>query len=189
MAKIQIDRKKLRKLTPSKNHFAALARSIIYQQLSGKAAGTILNRFVALFPKKVKGFPSPEAVLLMPVEKLRNAGLSGQKVSYIRDLAEKFIDGTIIPKHFPKMGDMEIREHLLKVKGIGVWTTDMFLMFALNRPNVLPVGDLAIRKGFQKAWKLRTMPDEKKMRTLAREFDGRHTELSLYLWHLMDEGK
>ena len=84
------------------------------------------------------------------------------------------------------MSDDEIREHLIAVKGIGRWTADMFLMFALNRPNVLPVGDLAIQKGFMKAFGLRAMPDEKKMRKLAAEYEGDHTQLSLYLWHIID---
>ena len=189
MAKFTINRIKLRKLEPTKNPFASLARAIIYQQLSGKAADTILARFLKLFPKKTKGFPTPAQVILLDEKLFRSAGISGSKMQYLKDLALKFSDGTITPKHFSKMSDVEIREHLVRVKGIGTWTADMFLIFALNRPNILPVGDLAIRKGFQKAWKLRTLPSEQKMRLLAQEFEGKHTELVLYLWQIMDEGK
>lgn len=185
----KIDKKKLRKLTPTRNPFASLAASIIYQQLSGKAAATIEGRFLNLFSKKVKGYPTPEMVLKMSDEKMRGAGLSYGKISYIKDLATKFLDGTLTPKLFSKMSDADIREHLVRVKGIGVWTADMFLIFALNRPNILPLGDLAIRKGFQKAWGLKSIPSEKKMLALAAVFEGRHTELSLHLWGIMDEGK
>ncbi len=85
------------------------------------------------------------------------------------------------------MSDEEVKEHLIRVKGIGPWTADMFLIFALNRPNILPVGDLAIRKGFQKAFRLRIMPGEKRMRILARPYEGEHTYLSLYLWSILDD--
>jgi DNA-3-methyladenine glycosylase II len=182
--KIVIDKAKLRPLEPSTNAFQSLVRSIIYQQLSGKAAASILKKFIALWPKKK--FPTPADVLLKSDTELRSAGLSFQKISYISDLATKFLDGTVSPKKFPKMSDEEIKEHLVAVKGIGPWTADMFLMFALNRPNILPVGDLAIRKGFQKAFKLKKVPTEKEMRKLAQPYEGEHTYLSLYLWGIMD---
>lgn len=185
MKKLTINRHALRPLVPSKNAFASLARSIIYQQLSGKAAGSILKKFRALWPRKF--FPTPADVLALPDQAFRGAGISGQKMGYLRDLAVKFIDKTIDPGHFPSMGDQEIEEHLVRVKGVGPWTAHMFLIFALNRPNVLPVGDLAIRKGFQKAFKLKTMPDEKTMRRLAKSHEGEHTYLSLYLWQIMDD--
>ncbi|MES2014773.1 MAG: DNA-3-methyladenine glycosylase 2 family protein, partial [Patescibacteria group bacterium] len=140
---------------PARDVYAALVRSIVYQQLSGKAAATILRRFLELFPGT--GYPKPEMVLKMKDTKMRSAGLSGQKVSYIKDLSLKFLDGTIEPKKFKKMSDEEIREHLIAVKGIGRWSADMFLMFALNRPDVLPTGDLGIRKGFQELFKLKKL--------------------------------
>lgn len=185
--KIKIDYKKLRQLEPTKNAYASLVRSIIFQQLSGKAAQSILNKFLKLWSKKK--FPKPEDVLILKDEDFRNSGVSLQKANYLRDLSKKFIDKTINPKKFSKMTDEEIREHLIQVKGIGRWTADMFLIFALNRPNVLPVGDLAIVKGFQKVWNLRTVPTEEKMRELAKDFDGEHTYLSLHLWGVMDEMK
>jgi DNA-3-methyladenine glycosylase II len=197
--KLTIDKGKLRPLKPSKNAFASLMRSVIYQQLSGKAAASIERKFFALFDpavlKKtsVRGtviatkFPKPEAVLKLTDAQFRSAGVSGQKAKYLRDLAAKFLDGTIIPKKFPKMSDDEIIEHLTRVKGIGVWTAHMFLIFALNRPNVLPVGDLGVRKGFQKAFRLRALPDERKMRTLAKAHEGEHTYLALHLWSVVDD--
>src|SRR3989344_8601206 len=125
--------------------FQSLCRSIIYQQVSGAAAATILARFVALFPKGE--FPAPRAVRKMPVGKMRAAGLSAQKASYIKDLALKFSDGTIKHHSLNQMTNEEIVEHLTQVKGIGVWTVHMFLIFTLKRRDVLPTGDLGIRKG------------------------------------------
>jgi DNA-3-methyladenine glycosylase II len=185
--KIHINKRKLRKLEPTKNPFQSLARSIIYQQISGKAAESILKKFVAIWPRKK--FPTPKDVIAISNEKLRNAGLSRGKIDYIKDLAAKFLDGTINPKLFGKMSDAEIEEHLVRVKGIGVWTAHMFLIFALNRPDVLPTGDLAIRKGFMKAFSLRTIPSHDKMVMLAKPYTGKRTYLSLHLWGLMDGEK
>lgn len=172
---------------PARNVYEALVRSIVYQQLSGKAAGTILRRFLELFPGT--GYPKPEAVLKMSIAKMRGAGLSGQKTEYIKDLSKKFLDGTIEPKKFKIMTDEEIRTHLIAVKGIGRWSADMFLMFALNRPDVLPTGDLGIRKGFQKLFKMKALPDAKKMERLAEPWHPYRTIASWYLWRLADEDK
>jgi len=165
--------------------FQSLAEAIVYQQLSGKAAGTILKRFVALFPDKK--FPAPEDMLKVKTEKLRSAGLSGQKSAYLKDLAAKFKDGTINPKLFSKMPDAEIIEHVVRVKGIGEWTAQMFLMFTLNRPDVLPTGDLGIQKGFQKLFCLRAKPSPKQMEKLASGWQGHRTLACMYLWRLQDE--
>ena len=183
--KLRIDKKKLRKLEPTRNPFQSLVRSIIYQQLSGKAAGSILNKFVLLF--KPKKFPTPEDVLNLTDKQFRSAGVSAQKANYLRDLASKFIDGTINPKKFSKMSDGEIEEHLVRVKGVGIWTAHMFLIFALNRPDVLPTGDLAIRKGFMRAFGLKKVPSHDKMVKLATPHAGERTYLSLHLWGIMDE--
>ncbi len=165
--------------------FAALCRSIIYQQLSGKAAGTIHERFLLLFPKKK---PTPMLLLKHEREVLRNAGLSNQKTDYLYDLSRKFAEGFITPEKFPEMSDEEIREHLVAVKGIGVWTADMFLIFTLGRPDVLPTLDLGIKKGFQKLFKLKELPDAEKMEKLARNWHPYCTVASCYLWRLADEG-
>ena len=165
--------------------FQSLAEAIVYQQLSGKAAGTILKRFVALFPNTT--FPSPEQVLKIKTEKLRSAGLSGQKSAYLKDLAAKFKDGTINPKIFSKMSDAEIIEHVVAVKGIGEWTAQMFLMFTLARPDVLPTGDLGIQKGFKKLFALHNRPSPKQMKKLANGWRGHRTAACMYLWRLQDE--
>jgi len=169
------------------NVFEALVRSIVYQQLSGKAAATIYARFRALFPGKK--FPAPEEVKKVPFEKLRSVGLSNQKATYILDLAEKFATGVIRHRAIPKMTNEEIVEHLTEVKGIGEWTVHMFLMFTLNRPDVLPVGDLGIKKGFQIVYGLRKMPEAKRMERLAAPWRPHATTACWYLWRAADEKK
>ncbi|MEK7601549.1 MAG: DNA-3-methyladenine glycosylase [Patescibacteria group bacterium] len=165
--------------------FHALLRSIVYQQISGKAAASILSRVEALYPK---GKPTPKLVLKTPSGKLRTAGLSAQKVAYVKDLAKKFLDGTVDERLFPDMTSAEIIEHLVQVKGIGVWTAHMLLIFTLYRPDILPVGDLGIRKGFQLVYGLRVLPDAKKMEMLARPWRSHATAASWYLWRVADEG-
>ncbi len=186
MKKIKINKNKLRKLERTKNPFLSLASSIISQQISLSAARSIYTRFKNLFGKKK---PTPEAVLKLTDKQLREVGLSRSKVMYMRDLATKFIDKTINPKLFDKMTDQEIKDHLVQVKGIGPWTADMFLIFALNCKDILPVGDLAIQKGFQIQFKLKNLPDSKKMHKLAEAHKGNHTELSLHLWSLLEKKK
>ena len=174
-------------LKRGKNPFQALVRSIIHQQVSGAAAETIHARFLALFPRGK--FPTPEAVRAMPLSKMRAAGLSGQKTSYIKDLAEKFADGTIRHRSLHKMESADIVEHLTQVKGIGVWTVHMFLIFTLNRPDVLPTGDLGIRKGFQALYKLKSLPDHAQMEHLARPWRPHASVASWYLWRVANELK
>jgi DNA-3-methyladenine glycosylase II len=171
-------------LSPSKNLFASLARAIIYQQISGKAAQSIEKKFVTYFSGK--RFPKPADITGMTDEAFQSVGISPQKRSYLRDLAHKWTDGTIQPKKLSKMSDDDVRSHLIVIKGIGNWTIDMFLIFALNRPNILPTGDLGVQKGFQKIFKLRTLPDEIKMKKLAKPYDGEYTQLSLYAWSVLD---
>lgn len=163
--------------------FTAVLRSIISQQISTKAAASIRARFLALFPKSG---PTPELVLKTPVAKLRAAGLSSQKISYMRDAAEKFKDGTINPRKFATMSSDEIIEHLVQIKGVGVWTAHMLLIFTLERPDVLPTGDLGIRKGFQKVFKLRSLPDHKRMEKLAKDWRDHASVASWYLWRAID---
>ncbi len=177
--KIKINKKKLRRIEPTKNAFLSLARAIIYQQISLKAGDAILKRFLILFEKKKV---TPENFLTLNSLQLKSSGLSPQKQTYLTDLARKFLDETIHLRHFSKMNDAEVKEHLLKVKGIGPWTADMFLIFALNRPNILPVGDLGIVKGFQKVFKLKSRPAERTMRRLAKPYEGELTAFSLHLW-------
>ncbi len=190
----------LPKLRRGKNAFQALARAIVYQQISGKAAISIYRRFVALFGIKLgevidwekqtaQKFPTPAEVLAMPVAQLRSAGLSSQKIAYIKDLAARFEDGTVNPRNFSRMTNDEIIEHLTAVKGIGVWTAHMFLIFTLNRPDILPTGDLGIQKGFQAIFKLRTLPSPKQMEKLAKDWREHASVASWYLWRVADEAK
>lgn len=165
--------------------FEALCRAIIFQQLSGKAARTIHERFLKLFPKNT---PTPHLVLKRHRDSLREAGLSNQKTDYLYDLARHFAEGLIEPTQFGELSDEEIRRELVAVKGIGIWTADMFLMFTLGRPNVLPTLDLGIKKGFQRLFKLRSLPDEKKMQKLAQDWHPYCTVAAWYLWRLADEG-
>lgn len=181
--KLKIDKKKLRKIEPTKNPFLSLASSIIYQQISTKAGNAIYGKFLKLFGKKKV---NPENFLKLSEIQLKSAGVSPQKAGYLKDLAEKFVDKTINHKNFHKMTDFEVKEHLLQVKGIGPWTADMFLIFALNRPDILPVGDLGIKKGFQKAYKLKSLPSEIQMLKLAEVHKGERTILTLYLWDILD---
>ncbi|MDO8561396.1 MAG: DNA-3-methyladenine glycosylase 2 family protein, partial [bacterium] len=139
-----------------------------------------LARFAALFPKA--RFPTPLSVRKMPIAKMRAAGLSGQKVSYIKDLAQKFSDGTIKHRSLNAMTNAEIVEHLVQVKGIGAWTAHMFLIFALKRPDVLPTGDYAVRKGFQIVYGLKHLPSHKEMERLAKPWREHASAASWYFW-------
>jgi 3-methyladenine DNA glycosylase/8-oxoguanine DNA glycosylase len=170
------------------NFFRALTEAIIYQQLSGKAAATIASRFVALFGGGKK-FPSPEAVLTMPEERLRSAGLSAQKTAYIRDVARTFSDGTIRRRALARMASDDIVAHLTQIKGVGEWTAQMFLIFTLNRPDVLPTGDLGIQKGFQIVYGLRRLPSAAAMERLAAPWRAHATAASWYLWRAADEAR
>ncbi len=174
-------------LKRGKNAFQALVRSIIHQQVSGAAARTIHARFVALFPKGT--FPTPEMVHAMPLQKMRAAGLSGQKASYIKDLADKFADGTIKHRSLHKMQSADIVEHLTQIKGIGVWTVHMLLIFTLKRPDILPTLDLGIRKGFQVLYKLKGLPSHEQMEKLAVRWRAHASAASWYLWRVADEAK
>ena len=182
MKKLKINKKKLRKITLSRNPFLSLAGSVIYQQISTKAGNAIFAKFLKLFGGK----PTPEKFLQFNIAQLKSAGISPQKAGYLKDLAEKFLDKTINHKNFHKMTDAEVKDHLLQVKGIGPWTADMFLIFALNRPDILPVGDLGTKKGFQKAFKLKSLPSESTMLRLAAPHAGSRTTLTLYLWDILD---
>ncbi len=166
--------------------FPRLLRSIVYQQISGTAAAAILARVLDLFPRRK---PTPEALLTLRPLQLRKAGLSAQKVVYVRDLASKYLDGTIDERRFPKMSSQEIIDHLVQVKGIGEWTAHMFLIFTLYRPDILPVGDLAIRKGFQEVYGLKDLPDKRAMEKIARAWREHATAASWYLWRVADEAK
>jgi len=171
-------------ISKSRNYFRSLATAIIYQQLSGKAAATIHGRFVTLFTGG--RFPKPTDVLDVPHETLRGVGLSNQKARYLHDLALKFEDGTIRSRQLAHLSNEEVADVLMQVKGIGQWSADMFLVFGLGRPDVLPVGDLGIRKGFQQFFRLEALPEADEMFGLAEPWRPYRTVASWYMWRVAD---
>jgi len=163
-----------------KNYYLALVRSIISQQLSVKAAASIYTRFDAHFGEKV----APEEVAATPVEILRAFGLSSAKVTYVKDLSEKIISNELSFKNFSRKSDDEIISELTKVKGIGVWTAHMFLIFTMGRLDVLPVGDLGIKNAIRKNYRLKKLPDESKVAAISakRNWKPYQSIASWYLW-------
>ncbi len=166
--------------------FQNLVRSIVYQQLSGRVAAVIFKRLADAVPD---GKITPEGILKLRTERMRRLGLSGQKTLYIRELAKHVRRGKIVFEHLPGMPDDDVIAHLTQVKGIGVWTAHMFLMFALRRDDVLPTGDLGIRMAMQKAYALNEMPKPLEMETLAAEWKPYRSFASWYLWRSLDLAK
>ena len=166
------------------NYYESLIRSIVYQQLSGKAASIIYERFLDLFVFDI--YPEPKDILAVSIETLRSSGLSYQKVNYIRDLSEKWQDGTMNLTDIDSMTDEEISSELIKVKGIGQWTADMFLMFTLGRPDVFPFGDLGIQKGVMILTNMNRLPTQKEMERKTKKWQPYRTVAAWYLWKLVD---
>ena len=162
--------------------FHSLAEAIIYQQLNGKAAVTIFKRLAALAGEPL----TPEGILKLSEEQLRSVGLSRQKSSYLRDLAAKTHEGRLDFARLPKLSDDEVIEHLTQVKGIGVWTAHMFLMFALRRPNVLPTGDFGVRMAMKKYYKKRKLPKPDQMEKIAKAWEPYRSVACWYLWKSLD---
>src|SRR2546425_13107469 len=158
--------------------FHSLAEAIVYQQLNGKAAVTIFKRFAALAGEPL----TPEGILKLSEEQLRSVGLSKQKSSYLRDLAAKTHEGKLDFGRLPKLSDDEVIEHLTQVKGIGVWTAHMFLMFSLRRPNVLPTGDYGVQVAVKKHYKKRKLPKTKDMEKVAKCWEPDPSIAGWYLW-------
>jgi len=165
------------------NYFEALVRAIVYQQLSGKAAATIYERLKDLFTENK--FLLPSIVMEKSHEELRSVGLSNQKASYIHNIANAFYTGTI-PKNINAIDDNEVIECLTTIKGVGPWTAEMFLMFTLNRPDVFPVTDLGIQKGFQLFFQLDKLPRPDQMIKNAEPWRPYRTLASWYLWRLVE---
>ncbi len=174
----------LPKRSPMPDAFTRLCRAIIGQQLSVKAAATIWARLMALYgnPKSL----SPVDVLKTSDDSLRGCGISFGKIASLKDLARHFIDERIDPKKFSRLSNEEITTILVRVRGIGVWSAHMYLIFGLGRPDVLPIGDLGFRNGIKKAYRLRARPTEKKMRALAKKWGGYESIAALYLWAYAD---
>ncbi|MEO8595682.1 MAG: DNA-3-methyladenine glycosylase [Candidatus Solibacter sp.] len=162
--------------------FESLVRSIIYQQLSGKVARVISDRLFAA----VKGEMTPENVLKLRPARMRSLGLSTAKTAYIRDLARHTRDGKLDFQHLPGLSDQQVIECLTQVKGIGVWTAHMFLMFALQRHDILPTGDLGIRNAMRKAYNLEVLPSPVEMEQLALSWRPYCSVASWYLWRSLE---
>ena len=165
--------------------YESLVRSIIGQQLSGKAAATIRGRFFASYGDETK-CPTPEQVLATAMGEFRAVGVSGQKASYLLALAAHAQSGLLDRRKLQKMSDEEVIADLVAVKGIGEWTAHMFLMFYLNRPDVLPTGDLGVRKGMMMAYNLRKLPSPQRMHQIAKHWKPYRSIGTLYMWELAD---
>ena len=163
--------------------FQTLVRSIVFQQLSGKAATTIFNRLAAA----AKADPlTPESILRLRPARMRALGLSAQKLSYIRELASMTKRGEVDFERCAALEDTAVVEHLTRVKGVGVWTVHMFLIFALRRPNVLPTGDLGVRAAIKKAYNLAELPTPAEMERLAAAWHPYCSVATWYLWRSLE---
>jgi len=169
----------------SRGYFVGLVEAIVGQQLSPKAADTIFGRVAALGPGGV--LPGPEALLQIPEATLRGAGLSGAKARSVRDLAAKVAEGALRLDEIGALDDEAVIDALCQVKGIGRWTAEMFLIFQLGRPDVLPVGDLGVQKGMVRLFSLRKLPRPERMAALMRPFRPYRSVACWYLWRLNEE--
>ena len=162
--------------------FHSLAEAIVYQQLNGKAAVTIFKRFAALAGEPL----TPEGILKLSDEQLRSVGLSKQKSTYVKDLAAKTAAGLLDFSRLPELSDDEVIKHLTQVKGIGVWTAHMFLIFSLRRPNVLPTGDYGVQMAVKKHYRKRKLPKPKDMEKIAKAWEPYRSVACWYMWRSLD---
>jgi len=162
--------------------FHSLAEAIVYQQLNGKAAVTIFKRFSDL-----AGTPlTPEGILKLTDAQMRSVGLSKQKSSYLKDMAQRAARGELDFSRLAEMTDDEVIAHLTQVKGVGMWTAHMFLMFTLRRPNVLPTGDYGVQNAIRKHYKKRKLPKPVQMEKIAKCWEPYRSVACWYLWKSMD---
>ena len=165
------------------SHFESVARAIVFQQLSGKAAGTIHGRFAGLFPAQR---PTATHLLTLEDDVLRTAGLSRPKVKYLRDLASRVASNELPIDTLHELADDEVLGHLTRVKGVGIWTAQMFLLFRLGRPDVLPDLDLGIQKAVQLAYRLRKRPTPERVRKIGVKWAPFRSVATWYLWRSID---
>jgi DNA-3-methyladenine glycosylase II len=177
-----LDERERRRGRP-RDAYGALVRSVVGQQLSTKAARTIYERLAGLFGDRT---PTPRELLDADPERLRSAGLSRAKVAYLRDLAEKVEDGDLKLERLAELPDEDVAAQLIDVKGLGRWTVDMFLIFHLGRPDVLPVGDLGIRKAVQREYGLDDLPEAAELERIAEPWRPHRSLACLYLWRSLD---
>ena len=166
------------------DYFWSLTRSVIYQQISGKAAKKISDRYLKLFSKGSK--MSPVDVIKIDIEKIQNVGISRQKSGYIKNIANAFDEGLVNETQLHKLSDKEIIDQLVKIKGVGRWTAEMFLIFTLRRPDVFPVTDLGVQKGFQIYYDLDELPSIDMMNEKSENWKPYRTIMSLYLWFAVE---
>ena len=167
------------------DYFQSLFRSIVFQQLSGEAAQTIFKRLIKLIPEKSN--LCPNEVLKLDKDDMRKAGLSFQKINYVRNLADYFENNSLKKKDFEIMTNEEISRELIQIKGIGQWTVDMFLIFTLNRADILPYGDLGIQKGIMKILNTEILPSKKEMENCSKKWKPFRTIACWYLWRIADD--
>lgn len=172
-------------IRPTGSPYPELVRAILYQQLAGPAAAAIERRFLALYPDG--GVPAPHQLLATPDDDLRGAGISRQKIGYLRDLAAKAADG-VVSDALRDLADDGVSARVMAVKGVGRWTADMLLIFCLGRPDVLPVGDLGTRKAMQRAYALPDLPRPAEMERLADPWRPHRSVATRYLWRWLDAG-
>lgn len=163
-----------------KDPFVALCMSIASQQLSIKAAATIFRRFEDLFPPDRR--PTPERVMTLTDDEIRGCGFSRPKTGFIKDLASRVLDGRLDLKGLKKHSDEDVMQQLVAVKGIGRWTAEVFLMFRLGRPDILPADDLGLMNAVQRAYQLRKRPDAKKLRLMGEAWRPYRSVAAWYLW-------
>ena len=174
------------KLDQARTPYQALFKAVVYQQLNGKAAATILGRVLALYPRKK--FPKPEDVLQTSAELLRGAGLSRNKLAAIQDIAAKALDGTIPgSRAIAKLPDEEIIERLTSIRGVGRWTVEMLLIFKLGRPDILPATDYGVRKGFALTYRRKELPSPKELLEFGEKWAPHRTSAAWYLWRALDQ--
>ena len=154
------------------NHFENLCREITNQQLSNKAGDTIFGRFKKLFPKEI---PEPELVLKFDDQTIRDVGMSWAKVRYVKDLADKVLKKEVDIENLDKLSDEEVMSELTKVKGIGPWTVEMYLMFTLGRPDVFSLGDLGLKRAIQKLYGMKKEPTKKQMEQMSKKWSPYRT--------------
>lgn len=175
--------------------YEALLSAIAHQQLTGKAAATILGRFRALYGPEARfagtgGYPTPEALLATPDEALRGVGFSRAKSAALKDIAAKALEGVVPPRRdLARLGDEAIIERLTQVRGVGRWTVEMFLMFTLARPDILPVADYGVQNGFRLAYGKRLMPKPKALAAYGERWAPYRTTAAWYLWRAVDLGR
>ena len=170
---------------PKNDYFQSLMRSIVFQQLSGKVANIIYQRLINLLPNNKI---IPREVLMLTNENMRQTGLSSQKINYIKNLADYFENNLFNSNKVKKMSNKTISMELIQIKGIGQWTVDMFLMFTLNRPDVMPSSDLGIQKGMKTLFNLSKLPTKDEIETFSTQWKPYRTVACWYIWKIVDDG-